>query len=72
MDLLANGSTGLVKDIIICIIGAVVSVYIPFYFKKRMRLDDEIWKRINHHGHTIKCGSKECKPETGDVVITGE
>lgn len=29
----------------------------------------DIWKRINNHGHDIKCKSKECDAETVAVLI---
>ena len=69
---LINGNAGAVKDVVICVIGTVISIYIPSYFKKREKKDEQMWERINKHGHSIDCQSKECKPKTTAVTISPE
>jgi hypothetical protein len=41
--------------------------------QKKIQCDiNDLWKRVNAHGHVIHCPNREClSPETGSVVITG-
>lgn len=67
-----NGSIIVVKDVILVLLGGAITVYIPRYFNKREKRDDEMWKRINTHGHTVECDNRNCKPKIGKVIITEE
>lgn len=65
-----NGSFVVAKDVVLVLLGGAITIYIPRYFSKREKKDDDMWKRINSHGHTIECDNRNCKPRTGDVIIT--
>ncbi len=61
-----NGIFGVVKDVLLIFVSVGSSAYIS----KRAKRDEEIWRRLNTHGHEIECDGESCKPHTKSVTIS--
>lgn len=39
------------------------------YCEQNEKDHEDIWDRVNNHGHKIECVVKDCKPRTAGVLI---